>query len=67
MNPHADQDALLIFVAMFGAAAIWFGSVIAVTRWRGGKHDRLGRGRIYGLPGALAAVLFFVAVLSFWR
>jgi hypothetical protein len=67
VSPYAGQHALLIFVAMFGAAAIWFGSVVAVAKWRDGKDDRLGMGRIYAFPGALVAILFAIAVLSFWR
>jgi hypothetical protein len=67
MSPDAGQHAALIFIAVFGGAAIWFGAYIAMTKWAEGKPFAISQGRVVGLPGAIGAVVFIGVVLSFWR
>jgi hypothetical protein len=63
MNPHATQHAVLIFVAVFGGAAIWFSLYIVVMRRNMIRCYYDPRGLIPTIP----TILFVALVVLFWR
>jgi hypothetical protein len=65
MSPNAGHNAALIFVAVMGGAAIWFGWFIWVMRRL--ESYTIPFARIVGVPGAVGAFLFGAVVLSYWR
>jgi len=67
MSPNAEQHAFLIFVVVFGTAAIWFGLYITWVRRTNGKPYHLGEGRIMGALFAAPTIAFVAIVLSFWH
>lgn len=63
MSPHSGQHAFLIFVAVFGGAAIWFTLYIVIMKREMVRFYYDPRGLIPAVP----AILFAAIVLSFWR
>jgi hypothetical protein len=53
-------------IAVFGSAAIWFALFIFISRKTEKMDLPIGSGRILGLPPAIAAAVFAMAVLSRW-
>jgi hypothetical protein len=63
MSPHAGQHALVIFVAVFGGATIWFSLYIVLIRRNMVRYYRDPRGLIPTIP----TILFVALILWFWR
>jgi len=67
MGPDAANNVAVLFIAVFGSAAIFFGWIIWVQKYGNESRNPYGMGQILGLPGAIAMVIFASVVLSFWK
>lgn len=66
MSPEAGRHAVLLFIAIFGGAAIWFFGIIWCTRFMDRHQLDYRWSRVVALPHAIATPAFVLFVLSFW-